>query len=133
MKNPLKETADIFNVTNREICLFVIAAIIIVAFLGYLDQREKAAVSRVLSGEVVLTSSQSTDVLSCTCKEYKKAYICTCRNTDVGVILEDDPNHLSVEDTEKALTDYHQRKQDDSDAAFILNQHFLDGAASMTR
>lgn len=130
----MKETADIFKVTNREICLFVIAAIIIVAFLGYLEQREKAAVSAVLSGEVTLTSSQSTDVLSCSCKEYKKAYICTCRNTDIGVILEDDPNHLSVEDTEKALTDYQHRKQDDSDdAAFLLNQHFLDGAASMTR
>lgn len=129
----MKETADIFKVTNREICLFIISAIIIVTFLGYLDQREKATVNAVLSGEVMLTSSQSKDVLSCTCKEYKKAYICSCRNTDIGVILEDDPNHLSVEDTEKALTDYHQRKQDDSDAAFILNQHFLDGAASMTR
>ena len=62
MKNPLKETADIFNVTNREICLFVISAIIIVAFLGYLEQREKATVSSVLSGEVTLTSSQSTDI-----------------------------------------------------------------------
>lgn len=133
MKDLFRETADIFKVTNREICLFIISAVIIVAFLGYLDQREKATVNAVLSGEVTLTSNQSKDVLSCTCKEYKKAYICSCRNTDIGVILEDDPNHLSVEDTEKALTDYQQRKQDDSDAAFILNQHFLDGAASMTR
>lgn len=133
MKDLFRETADIFKVTNREICLFVISAIIIVAFLGYLDQREKAAVNAVLSGEVTLTSNQSKDALSCTCKEYKKAYICTCRNTDIGVILEDDPNHLSVEDTEKALTDHQHRKQDDSDPAFILNQHFLDGAASMTR
>nr|DAO99213.1 MAG TPA: hypothetical protein [Caudoviricetes sp.] len=129
----MKETADIFKVTKREICLFIISAIIIVTFLGYLEQREKATVNAVLSGEVMLTSNQSKDTLSCTCKEYKKAYICSCRNTDIGVILEDDPNHLSVEDTEKALADYHQRKQDDSDAAFILNQHFLDGAASMTR
>ena len=88
------------------------------AFLGSLGQREKATVNAVLSGEVMLTSSQSTDALSCTCKEYKKAYICSCRNTDIGVILEDDPNHLSVEDTEKALADYHRRKQDDSDTAF---------------
>ena len=129
----MKETADIFKVTNREICLFVIAAIIIVAFLGYLDQREKATVNAVLSGEVMLTSNQSKDTLSCTCNEYKKAYICSCRNTDIGVILEDDPNHLTVEDTEKALADYHRRKQDDSDEAFILNQHFLDGVASMAR
>ena len=130
----MKETADIFKVTNREICLFILSAIIIVAFLGYLDQREKAAVSAVLSGEVMLTSSQSKDVLSCTCKEYKKAYICTCRNTDIGVILEDDPNHLSIKDTEKVLADYQHRKQQrESDEAFILNQHILDGAASMTR
>lgn len=129
----MKETADIFKVTNREICLFVISAIIIVAFLGYLDQKEKAVVNTVLSGEVTLTSSQSKDALSCTCKEYKKAYICTCRNTDIGVILEDDPNHLSVEDTEKALADYHRRKQRESDDDAILNQHFLDGAASMIR
>lgn len=129
----MKETADIFKVTNREICLFIISVVIILAFLGALDQREKAAINSVLSGEVMLTSNQSKDALSCTCKEYKKAYICSCRNTDIGVILEDDPNHLFVEDTEKALTDYHQRKQDDTDAAFILNQHFLDGAASMTR
>lgn len=128
----MKETADIFKVTNREMCLFILSAIIIVSFLGYLDQREKATVNAVLSGEVMLTSSQSKDTLSCTCKEYKKAYICTCRNTDIGVILEDDPNHLSVEDTEKALTDHH-RKQRESDEAFILNQHFLDGAASISR
>lgn len=129
----MKETADIFKVTNRETLFFVISAVIILAFLGYLEQKEKATVNTVLSGEVMLTSNQSKDALSCTCKEYKKAYICSCRNTDIGVILEDDPNHLSVEDTEKALTDYQNRKQDDSDAAFILNQHFLDGAASMTR
>lgn len=129
----MKETADIFKVTNREICLFIVSAVIIVAFLGSLEQREKDVVRSVLSGEVALISNQSKDTLSCTCKEYKKAYICSCRNTDIGVILEDDPNHLSVEDTEKALADYHRRKQDDSDAAFILNQHFLDGAASMTR
>lgn len=128
----MKETADIFKVTNREICLFIISAIIILAFLGYLEQREKATVSNVLSGEVTLTSSQSKDVLSCTCKEYKKAYICTCRNTDIGVILEDGPNHLSIEDTEKALVDYH-RKQRESDESSILNQHFIDGAASMSR
>lgn len=132
MKDLFRETADIFKVTNREICLFVIAAVIIVAFLGYLDQREKATVNAVLSGEVTLTSSQSKDALSCTCKEYKKAYICSCRNTDISVILEDDPNHLSVEDAEKALTDYHHRKQRESDDA-VLYQHFLDGAASMTR
>lgn len=124
---------NLFSHVSLEGFVFIIAIVIIMAFLGSLEQREKATVSNVLSGEVTLTSSQSTDVLSCTCKEYKKAYICTCRNTDIGVILEDDQNHLSVEDTEKALTDYHQRKQDDSDAAFILNQHFLDGAASMTR
>lgn len=129
----MKETADIFKVTNREIVFFVISAVIIVAFLGYLDQREKATVNAVLSGEVALIGSQSKDALSCTCKEYKKAYICTCRNTDIGVILEDDPNHLSVEDTEKALTDYHRRKQRESDDDAILYQHFLDGAASMTR
>lgn len=133
MKDLFRETADIFKVTNREICLFIISVIIIVAFLGYLDQKEKAAVSSVLSGEVALISSQSTDALSCTCKQYKKAYICSCHNTDVGVILEDDPNHLSVEDTEKALTDYHHRKQRESDEAIIFNQHLLDGAASMTR
>nr|DAO55714.1 MAG TPA: hypothetical protein [Caudoviricetes sp.] len=80
----------------------------------------------------MLTSSQSTDVLSCTCKEYKTAYICTCRNTDIGVILEDDPDHLSIEDTEKALTD-HRRRQRESDEAILFNQHLLDGAASMTR
>ena len=114
--------------------MLVIMGVITVAFLGALEQREKSAVNAVLSGEVALISSQSTDALSCTCKQYKKAYICSCRNTDIGVILEDDPNHLSVEDTEKALTDYQHRKQDDSDdAAFIFNQHFLDGAASMTR
>lgn len=113
--------------------MLIIVGAITVIFLGGLEQREKDAVRSVLSGEVTLISSQSTDTLSCTCKTYKKAYICSCRNTDIGVILEDDPNHLSVEDTEKALADYHRRKQDDSDAAFILNQHFLDGAASMTR
>lgn len=126
MKNP-------FSHVTIEGFVFVIAIVVIMAFLGSLEQREKAVVSSVLSGEVTLTSNQSKDVLSCTCKEYKKAYICTCRNTDIGVILEDDPDHLSVEDTEKALADYHRLKQDDSDAAFILNQHFLDGAASMTR
>jgi len=73
MKDLFRETADIFKVTNREICLFIISAVIIVAFLGYLEQREKAAVSAVLSGEVMLTSNQSKDTLSCTCKEYKKA------------------------------------------------------------
>nr|DAK82114.1 MAG TPA: hypothetical protein [Caudoviricetes sp.] len=124
---------DLFSHVTIEGFVFIIAIVIIMAFLGSLEQREKATVNAVLSGEVMLTSSQSKDVLSCTCNEYKKAYICTCRNTDVGVILEDDPNHLSVEDTEKALTDYQHRKQDESDAAFILNQHFLDGAASMTR
>lgn len=113
--------------------MLVIMGVVTVAFLGYLDQKEKATVNAVLSGEVTLTSSQSKDALSCTCKEYKKAYICTCRNTDVGVILEDDPNHLSVEDTEKALADYHRRKQRESDDDAILYQHFLDGAASMTR
>lgn len=128
----MKETADIFKVTNREICLFILSAIIIVAFLGYLDQREKATVNAVLSGEVMLTSSQSKDTLSCTCKEYKKAYICTCRNTDIGVILEDDPGHLSVEDAEKALTDHH-RRQHESDDAILFNQHLLDGAASISR
>lgn len=124
---------NLFSHVSLEGFVFIIAIVIIMAFLGYLDQKEKVTVSSVLSGEVALTSNQSTDALSCTCKEYKKAYICTCRNTDIGVILEDDPNHLSVEDTEKALADYHRRQQDDSDAAFILNQHFLDGAASMTR
>ena len=124
---------NLFSHVTIEGFVFIIACVIIMTFLGSLEQREKATISRVLSGEVMLTSNQSTDVLSCTCKEYKKAYICTCRNTDIGVILEDDPNHLSVEDTEKALTDYQHRKQDDSDAAFLLNQHFLDGAASMTR
>lgn len=125
---------NLFSHVTIEGFVFIIAIVIIMAFLGSLEQREKATVNAVLSGEVTLTSSQSKDVLSCTCKEYKKAYICSCRNTDIGVILEDDPNHLSVEDTEKALTDYQHRKQDDSDdAAFILNQHFLDGAASMTR
>lgn len=125
---------NLFSHVTIEGFVFIIAIVIIMAFLGSLEQREKATVNAVLSGEVMLTSSQSKDALSCTCKEYKKAYICTCRNTDVGVILEDDQNHLSVEDTEKALTDYQHRKQDDSDdAAFLLNQHFLDGAASMTR
>lgn len=124
---------NLFSHVTIEGFVFIIAIVIIMAFLGSLEQREKATVSSVLSGEVTLTSSQSTDALSCTCKEYKKAYICTCCNTDIGVILEDDPNHLSVEDTEKALTDYQHRKQDESDTAFILNQHFLDGAASMTR
>lgn len=125
---------NLFSHVTIEGFVFVIAIVFIMAFLGSLEQREKATVNAVLSGEVMLTSSQSKDDLSCTCKEYKKAYICTCRNTDIGVILEDDPNHLSVEDTEKALTDYQHRKQDDSDdAAFLLNQHFLDGAASMTR
>lgn len=134
MKDLFRETADIFKVTNREICLFIISAVIIVAFLGYLEQREKATVSAVLSGEVMLTSSQSKDALSCTCKEYKKAYICTCRNTDIGVILEDDPNHLSVEDTEKVLADYqHRKQQHESDDAILFNQHLVDGAASMTR
>lgn len=125
---------NLFSHVTIEGFVFIIAIVIIMAFLGSLEQREKATVSNVLSGEVMLTSNQSKDTLSCTCKEYKKAYICSCRNTDIGVILEDDPNHLSVEDTEKALTDYQHRKQDDSDdAAFLLNQHFLDGAASMTR
>jgi len=113
--------------------MLVIMGVITVAFLGALEQREKAIVNNVISGEVALISSQSKDALSCTCKEYKKAYICTCRNTDVGVILKDDPNHLSVEDTEKALTDYHRRKQRESDDDAILYQHLLDGAASMTR
>lgn len=125
---------NLFSHVSIEGFVFIIAIVVIMAFLGSLEQREKATVNGVLSGEVTLTSSQSKDVLSCTCKEYKKAYICTCRNTDIGVILEDYPDHLSIEDTEKALTDYQHRKQDDSDdAAFILNQHFLDGAASMTR
>ena len=128
----MKETADIFKVTNREMCLFILSAIIIVSFLGYLDQREKATVNAVLSGEVMLTSSQSKDTLSCTCKEYKKAYICTCRNTDIGVILEDDPNHPTVEDTEKALTDHH-RRQHESDDAILFHQHLLDGAAYISR
>lgn len=113
--------------------MLIIVGAITVIFLGGLEQREKDAVRSVLSGEVTLISSQSTDTLSCTCKTYKKAYICSCRNTDIGVILEDDPNHLSVEDTEKALTDYHHRKQRESDEAIIFNQHLLDGAASMTR
>lgn len=123
---------NLFSHVTIEGFVFIIACVIIMAFLGSLEQREKATVSRVLSGEVMLTSSQSTEVLSCTCKEYKKAYICTCRNTDIGVILEDDPDHLSIEDTEKALTDHH-RRQRESDEAILFNQHLLDGAASMTR
>lgn len=123
---------NLFSHVTIEGFVFIIACVIIMAFLGSLEQREKATVSRVLSGEVMLTSSQSTDVLSCTCKEYKKAYICTCRNTDIGVILEDDPDHLSIEDTEKALTD-HRRRQRESDEAILFNQHLLDGAVSMAR
>ena len=123
---------NLFSHVTIEGFVFIIAIVIIMAFLGSLEQREKATVSSVLSGEVMLTSSQSTDVLSCTCKEYKKAYICTCRNTDIGVILEDDPDHLSIEDTERALTDHH-RRQRESDEAILFNQHLLDGAASMTR
>ena len=123
---------NLFSHVTIEGFVFIIACVIIMAFLGSLEQREKATVSSVLSGEVMLTSSQSTDVLSCTCKEYKKAYICTCCNTDIGVILEDDPDHLSIEDTEKALTD-HRRRQRESDEAILFNQHLLDGAASMTR
>lgn len=123
---------NLFSHVTIEGFVFIIACVIIMAFLGSLEQREKATVSRVLSGEVMLTSSQSTEVLSCTCKEYKKAYICTCRNTDIGVILEDDPDHLSIEDTEKALTDHH-RRQRESDDVILFNQHLLDGAASMTR
>ena len=111
--------------------MLIIVGVITVIFLGALEQREKATVNNVLSGEVALISSQSTDALSCTCKQYKKAYICTCRNTDIGVILEDDPNHLSVEDTEKALTDH--RRQRESDDAILFNQPLVDGAASMTR
>lgn len=124
---------NLFSHVTIEGFVFIIAIVFIMAFLGSLEQREKATVNAVLSGEVTLTSSQSKDVLSCTCKEYKKAYICSCRNTDIGVILEDDPNHLSIEDTEKALADYHRRKQRESDDDAILYQHFLDGAASMTR
>lgn len=112
--------------------MLVIMGVITVAFLGALEQREKSAVNAVLSGEVALISSQSTDALSCTCKQYKKAYICSCRNTDVAVILEDDPNHPTVEDTEKALTDY-RRKQRESDEATLFQQHLLDGAASISR
>lgn len=123
---------NLFSHVTIEGFVFIIACVIIMAFLGSLEQRKKATVSSVLSGEVMLTSSQSTDVLSCTCKEYKTAYICTCRNTDIGVILEDDPDHLSIEDTEKALTD-HRRRQRESDEAILFNQHLLDGAASMTR
>ncbi len=123
---------NLFSHVTIEGFVFIIACVIIMAFLGSLEQRKKATVSGVLSGEVMLTSSQSTDVLSCTCKEYKTAYICTCRNTDIGVILEDDPDHLSIEDTEKALTD-HRRRQRESDEAILFNQHLLDGAASMTR
>ena len=123
---------NLFSHVTIEGFVFIIACVIIMAFLGSLEQREKATVSRVLSGEVLLTSSRSTEVLSCTCKEYKKAYICTCRNTDISVILEDDPDHLSIEDTEKALTDHH-RRQRESDEAILFNQHLLDGAASMTR
>lgn len=133
MKDLFKEVIDSLKQITKGELMLIIVGVITVIFLGGLEQREKDVVRSVLSGEVALISSQSTDVLSCTCKEYKKVYICTCRNTDIGVILEDDPNHLSVEDTEKALTDYQHRKQDESDAAFILNQHFLDGAASMTR
>ena len=123
---------NLFSHVTIEGFVFIIACVIIMAFLGSLEQREKATMNSVLSGEVMLTSSQSTNVLSCTCKEYKKAYICTCRNTDIGVILEDDPDHLSIEDTEKALTD-HRRRQRESDEAILFNQHLLDGAASMTR
>lgn len=123
---------NLFSHVTIEGFVFIIACVIIMAFLGSLEQREKATMNSVLSGEVMLTSSQSTDVLSCTCKEYKKAYICTCRNTDIGVILEDDPDHLSIEDTEKALTD-HRHRQRESDEAILFNQHLLDGAASMTR
>lgn len=133
MRNLFKEVIDSLKQISKGELILVIMGVIIVAFLGALEQREKATVNNVLSGEVALISSQSTDALSCTCKQYKKAYICSCRNTDVGVILEDDPNHLPVEDTEKALTDYQHRKQKESDDAIILNQHFLDGAASMTR
>nr|DAO35693.1 MAG TPA: hypothetical protein [Bacteriophage sp.] len=123
---------NLFSHVSLEGFVFIIAIVIIMAFLDSLEQREKATVNGVLSGEVTLTSSQSTDALSCTCKEYKKAYICTCRNTDIGVILEDDPDHLSIEDTEKALTDHH-RRQHESDDAILFNQHLVDGAASMTR
>lgn len=112
--------------------MLIIVGVITVVFLGGLEQREKDAVRSVLSGEVTLISSQSTDTLSCTCKTYKKAYICSCRNTDVAVILEDDPNHPTVEDTEKALTDY-RRKQRESEEATLFQQHFLDGAASISR
>lgn len=123
---------NLFSHVTIEGFVFIIAIVVIMAFLGYLDQKEKATVNAVLSGEVTLTSSQSKDALSCTCKKYKKAYICSCRNTDIGVILEDDPNHLSIEDTEKALTDHH-RRQHESDDAILFNQHLVDGAASMTR
>nr|DAY18463.1 MAG TPA: hypothetical protein [Caudoviricetes sp.] len=133
MRNLFKEVIDsLKQISKGELMLIIVGAITVI-FLGGLEQREKDAVRSVLSGEVTLISSQSTDTLSCTCKTYKKAYICSCRNTDIGVILEDDPNHLSVEDTEKALTDYHHRKQRESDEAIIFNQHLLDGAASMTR
>lgn len=122
---------DLFSHVSLEGFVFIIAIVIIMAFLGSLEQREKATVNGVLSGEVTLTSSQSTDVLSCTCKEYKKAYICTCRNTDIGVILEDYPDHLNIEDTEKALIDHRQRHRE-SDDAILFNQ-LIDGAASMSR
>lgn len=122
---------NLFSHVSLEGFVFIIAIVIIMAFLGSLEQREKATVNGVLSGEVTLTSSQSTDVLSCTCKEYKKAYICTCRNTDIGVILEDYPDHLNIEDTEKALIDHRQRHRE-SDDAILFNQ-LIDGAASMSR
>ena len=123
---------NLFGHVSIEGFVFIIACVIIMAFLGSLEQREKATVRSVLSGEVTLSSNQSTDVLSCTCKEHKKAYICTCRNTDIGVILEDDPNHPTVEDAEKALADHH-RRQHESDDAILFNQHLSDGAASISR
>jgi len=131
MRNLFKEVIDSLKQITKGELMLIIVGVITVIFLGALEQREKATVNNVLSGEVALISSQSTDALSCTCKQYKKAYICTCRNTDIGVILEDDPNHLSVEDTEKALTDH--RRQRESDDAILFNQHLVDGAASMTR
>lgn len=133
MKDLFKEVIDSLKQITKGELMLIIVGVITVIFLGSLEQREKDVVRSVLSGEVALISNQSKDVLSCTCKEYKKAYICSCRNTDIGVILEDDPNHLSVEDTEKALVDYQHRKQRESDDDAILYQHFLDGAASMTR
>lgn len=133
MRNLFKEVIDsLKQITKGELILITIG-VITVAFLGSLEQREKDAVNSVLSGEVTLIGSHSTDALSCTCKTYKKAYICSCRNTDIGVILEDDPNHLSVEDTEKALTDYHHRRQRDDEEATLFQQHLLDGAASISR